>query len=96
MEHAAKDAILRYFVGRTDVLIWNHPTGFDELRRIRYGLVGSADLIGCWNGRFLAIEIKAPNGRQRDEQRAFQAAVERLGGLYVLARSVDDVKAAGL
>ncbi len=43
-------------------------------------------------GRFLAIEVKAAKGKQSLEQFAFQKAVEENGGLYILARSVDDVK----
>lgn len=92
MEHAVKDKILRHFAGRTDVLIWNNPTGFDELRRIHYGLKGSADLIACISGRFVGIEVKSSVGIQSKEQRAFQSAVERCGGIYILARSVDDVR----
>jgi len=45
-------------------------------------------------GRRLEIEVKSPTGRQTAEQRAYQAMIERFGGLYVLARSVDDVQAA--
>ena len=42
-------------------------------------------------GRALAIEVKDAKGRQRPEQVAFQKAWESRGGLYILARSVDDV-----
>lgn len=52
---------------------------------------GTPDLLGVWNGRALAIEVKSLKGRQREEQVAFQRAWECKGGLYILARSVDDV-----
>lgn len=42
------------------------------------------------------IEVKAPNGRQSPEQKSFQAHVESLGHLYVVARSFDDVRALWL
>jgi hypothetical protein len=90
-ERDVKRAVLAHFVGRPDVIIWNHPTGFDPERRIRYGLVGSADLIGCYRGRFLAIECKSARGVMSKEQKAFRAAVERIGGMYIVARSVEDV-----
>jgi hypothetical protein len=59
---------------------------------VRYGLgTGSADLICCYKGRFLAIECKSMSGRQSHEQVCWQRAVESAGGLYILARSLQDV-----
>lgn len=43
-------------------------------------------------GRFFAIEVKAPKGKQSDEQASFQKAVENAGGIYILARSLEDVQ----
>jgi hypothetical protein len=93
-EREIQREILRYFVGRPDVLIWRNNTGFGYTTAgspVRFGLVGSADLIGCYAGRFLAIETKAPGGRLTKEQAAFRDAVQRTGGVWILARSVDDV-----
>lgn len=45
-------------------------------------------------GRFVGVEVKAATGRQSPVQVDMQQRIERLGGLYVLARSVDDVVAA--
>ena len=59
--------------------------------------VGSADLVGCYRGRFVAIECKAPDGRVSEAQECWGRAVTRVGGLYLLARagtdSVQDVVA---
>lgn len=53
---------------------------------------GTPDLLGVMTpGRAIAIEVKAPKGRQRDAQVAFQKAWEARGGIYVLAKSIDDV-----
>jgi hypothetical protein len=52
---------------------------------------GHPDILACAGGRYIAIECKSQDGRQRPEQKSFQRAVERSGGLYVLARSVEDV-----
>lgn len=49
---------------------------------------------GCKIGRFLAIEVKRDNGQQTADQLAFERSVRQHGGLYILARSVDDVKKA--
>lgn len=56
---------------------------------IRFGLPGQADLAGCIAGLHIEIEVKALTGRQTAQQRNWQAAVERAGDLYVLARSVE-------
>ena len=79
----------------------DHATG----RVIRYGLIqGSGDLIG-WRtvtitpemvgqtvAQFLSVEVKAPKGRVRPEQLNWAEAVNRAGGVAVIARSVDDVR----
>lgn len=63
---------------------------------VKFGLKGQADISGVVlpSGRRLEIETKTVTGRQSDEQRSFQEMIERFGGLYVLARSLEDVDAA--
>jgi len=82
-----------------DYLTWRNSTGamhgVDTGTFVRFGLVGSSDIICVVppNGRFLGIECKRRNGGvQSKEQKAFQRAVEKRGGIYVLARSVEDVR----
>lgn len=63
-------------------------------RRVVFGVggKGASDLIGIWNGRFVALEIKTPIGRQSPEQKLFQQLVEKKGGVYALLRSVEDAR----
>lgn len=63
-------------------------------RPVRYGCVGSPDVVACVAGRFVGVECKVGRDRQRIEQRAFADATARAQGIYVLARSVDDVRDA--
>lgn len=71
-----------------------------------YGTPGAADIQGILRydglrfltgttpisiGRFLAIECKRPGEKQDDDQVKWQAMVERHGGLFILAYSVEDV-----
>lgn len=64
-------------------------------RPVQFGVPGQADLTGILAGGFrIEIECKGPKGRQSDDQKNYQAMVERFGGLYVLARSVEDVEEA--
>ena len=52
---------------------------------------GVADIIGCYKGRFLAIEIKTDKGVVSDHQKNFLDRVTKAGGLALVARSIDDV-----
>ena len=58
-----------------------------------FNLKGVADILGVLpNGRFLAIEVKTAVGKQSIWQKNFQKQVESNNGVYVLARSIDDVR----
>ena len=65
-------------------------------RRLHAGLcVGSSDLIGFTaDGKFLAIECKAGRGKATPMQQNFIDAVNRAGGIGIIARSVQDVLTA--
>lgn len=39
---------------------------------------------------FLAMELKSPKGRQSEHQKEYQKEVERVGGKYVIIRSLDE------
>lgn len=59
---------------------------------IKFGIPGCADLTGILaDGRRLEIEVKSATGQQSQQQRNFEAMITKLGGVYILARSVDDV-----
>lgn len=103
-EAAIQSAILREWGSHPRVRLWRAnagralvPTAAGTLRPVTMNVVGCADLIG-WaavNGHavFLAIECKAPSGRIRASQAAFLGALTRMGGIAIVARSVDDVTA---
>ena len=78
--------------------LWRNNTGAMVDARgqlVRYGQAGSADLLGLISpaGQFLALEVKRPGGRQTDLQRAWQAMVERHGGIYLVVCSVEQAVA---
>lgn len=62
-----------------------------EGRDIHFGQVGSADILCCAWGYFLAIEVKTSTGRQSEAQRDFEARIDGAFGDYIVARSVEDV-----
>jgi hypothetical protein len=75
---------------------WRNNSGAykDKARFIRYGKTGSSDFIGiCPDGRFLAVECKRPNGGVLSAaQREFLDAVNRNGGVGIIASSVESLE----
>ena len=63
-------------------------------RFFRAGVVGAPDIVCVINGQYVGIEVKAPKGRQSENQKEFQAQLEVAGGKYILAYSIDDVERA--
>lgn len=93
-EAQIQSAILRTFATRTDMRLWRNNSGVARGRNriVRFGIAGQADLSGILpDGRRLEIEVKGPDGRQSLEQLNFQVMIRRFNGVYVVARSVDDV-----
>lgn len=96
-EGALQDAIRLALADEPGLVIWRNNVGVAEHRgaRVRYGLaVGSADLVGILNGRFVALEIKTPTGRASPEQKLWLALVRRHGGFAAVVRSVEEAQAA--
>lgn len=52
---------------------------------------GIADLYAIKGGLSVWIEVKTPAGILSDHQRTFRDEIESHGGVYYVARSVDDV-----
>lgn len=55
---------------------------------------GVPDIVGCFRGLFFAIEVKNPDGgKLTPSQEVEIEAIEKSGGLTVIAESVEDAKA---
>ena len=52
---------------------------------------GVADILGVYQGRMMAIEVKVPKGKVSVDQQRFLDRVNREGGIGFVARSADDV-----
>lgn len=90
--------ILREYGALPHIRVWKNATGsarsHDGERVISFGLKGSADIMGIISpiGRFLAIEVKTGKAKQNPAQLNFQRMIERMGGVYVVARSLSDLQ----
>lgn len=54
--------------------------------------LGTPDILCCYKGLFIAIEVKSEQGRLSESQRQIKEEIERCWGLYMVARSVPDVR----
>ena len=55
------------------------------------GEKGVSDIIGCYKGRLIAIELKAPKGNLSPDQGEFIRRVNEAGGLAFMAKDLDTV-----
>lgn len=99
-EKSIQNEIFREFGTRPWCRLWRSNSGvakyrdrFGKQRSVRFGVPGQPDISGIIRGGvWLGIEVKSATGTQSVEQRAFQLIIERFGGIYILARSVEDVR----
>lgn len=59
-----------------------------------YGKSGAPDIVVCYHGKFIGIEVKAPGklGTQTKLQKQAQEKIEQAGGVYLLVDNVEQVK----
>jgi hypothetical protein len=97
-------ACLNYLEYNRRGKFWRSNTGAfqgetnGKRRFVRFGKVGSADITGILGplGRRIEIECKRPGGVQTPDQKIFQNEIEKLGGIYILATSTQDLIDNGL
>ncbi len=58
---------------------------------VRLAPAGFSDIIGIYEGRFLAIEVKVLGKKPTEAQQAFLDAVTAAGGVAFCAHSLDEV-----
>lgn len=86
-------------------LVWENKTGVawqkagEGYRPVRYGLVGSSDIIGIRAveitpdmvgetvGIFVGIEVKVGKDKLREQQAKFQMRVGKMGGIFIEERT---------
>lgn len=68
-----------------DVFFWKEHGG-------PYGTSGVPDIICCYKGCFLGLEVKLPSGRLTELQKRAIEKINCAGGIACRVESVDDVK----
>ena len=81
-----------------EAMFWRNNTvlalTLDGKRHVRFGCVGSGDILGSFRGRATAIETKTFKNGPSLDQINFRRRWERAGGLYILATSESEAIAA--
>lgn len=75
------------------VVIWRSNTGASRSggRFVRFGVAGQGDITGLLpGGRRLEVEVKTPTGIVSLAQQEFGERINMHGGLWFVARSVDE------
>ena len=57
-----------------------------------YSTTGTPDLVACYRGRFVAIEVKQPGEEPRKIQLHRQAQIRKSGGICEVCDSVEQVE----
>lgn len=70
----------------SDVFFWKEHGG-------PYGTSGVPDIICCYKGRFLGLEVKLPSGKLTELQKRAIAKINRAGGIAFRVESSEDVRA---
>ena len=87
--------IIHSWLALRKIRAWRVNTGGVPARGGRFKrnvAAGFPDLVCCWRGRFVGIEVKTAKGRQQPSQKLFQKELEEAAGVYILARSLADVE----
>jgi len=85
------------YLGYKNIFHWRNNTGGfvseykGKTRYVKFGEKGSPDIFCVVCGKIYGCEVKRSNGKQSPEQVEWQKRFEKAGGVYILARSIDDV-----
>ena len=69
----------------SDVFFWKEHGG-------PYGCAGIPDIICCYKGRFLGLEVKLPTGALTELQKRAIEKINRAGGIASRVECVSDVQ----
>ena len=99
LERDIQKAIIAYLtlIGAAVVRVNSGLLSTPDGRRVRLNRASRgncADVLACWRGLFLAVEVKRPGGKPTAGQSEFLADVERNGGVAIVATCVADVQRA--
>jgi len=93
-EQVIQKEIIDYLRSRGAWVVKYPPSHVVGGNRVVGGVVGAPDLVACYRGRFLGIEVKAARKgvRVSGEQVAQGELIQRSGGWWIATYNVDKVR----
>jgi hypothetical protein len=58
-----------------------------------FGKSGIPDIVICWYGRFIGVEVKSAKGKPTDLQMRTGAQIQEAGGKWLIVRNPEDIEA---
>ena len=83
-EKQIENIIKKYLASKGVWYIKHHANKFTK--------VGVPDILACWQGKFVAIEVKTPIGVLSELQKYNLKAISDAGGISIVARCLEDVE----
>ena len=85
-EQTIINQIKAYLVGVPNLFFWKTHGG-------QFGTAGIPDIIICYRGKFIALEVKAPGREPTALQKLVLNRITDAGGIATVVRSVTEVRA---
>lgn len=99
-EKAIENEILNFLLSK-NIFAWKNqsigvfdPTKGSFRKRSKFQINGVSDILGFFNDKFIAIEVKSEKGRLSDYQKHFLKVVNDHGHIGIVARNLEQVKDA--
>ena len=102
LEKDVQLSILQYLEAKRYFFYRQNTTPiFDAQKKIfrrmpAYAMKGVPDIIVIHQGKYIGIECKSDTGKMSPDQLQFEKMSTLNGGVYILARSIEDVIKKGL
>jgi penicillin-binding protein-related factor A (putative recombinase) len=97
-ESVIENEILHFLLKVRGGFFWKNTTsGFFDGKRFRkhaspFAINGTSDILGVYDGRLVAFEVKSQKGKLTKDQIAFLKKIEASGGVGAVVNSVEKVR----
>lgn len=97
-EAEVQAGVISYLHSRPEIFFWRQNSGAYSPRPgqfLQFGMRGVPDILGVQapTGRMIGIEVKREvGGKVSPAQKSFGETMKKFGGVYIVARSIEDVK----
>ncbi len=90
------NAALKMLCLDRDLFVMRNNTGALKTEHgfIRFGYSGLADISVFHKGKVLFLELKSDKGKQSENQITFQEKVQKVGCLYFVCKTLDEIQNA--